>query len=287
MVKQARLQSARNSSVYKLGVRIPRTRKEAIAIDVTNDSKWQEAIQTELDQIHEYSTFHDLGRNTQAPEGYQRIYVHNVFDVKHDLRRKARLAAGGHMTATGKERVYSGAYLEACTKEMVYFVAGPEFGDLAGHTLIIVKALYGLRTSGARFHERLPDTLRDLGYVPCFADPDVWKKDSGTHWEYVCVYVDDLLAMMTKPEEFYEKLTNLGYKLKGVGPPKCHLGGDIYRDQNGTLAWGAKSYIQRLLANFERVFGEKPKEYQTPMVPAMHLELDLSEEIQTSEGIKQ
>ena len=44
-------------------------------------------------------------------------------------------------------------YLEAKTKEKVYIVAGPEFGELQGHTLIIYKALYGLRTSGARFHD--------------------------------------------------------------------------------------------------------------------------------------
>ena len=40
------------------------------------------------------------------------------------------------------------AYLEAQTAEKVYIVAGPEFGDHEGHTLIIFKALYGLRTSG-------------------------------------------------------------------------------------------------------------------------------------------
>ena len=55
------------------------------------------------------------------------------------------------------------AYLEAYTKEKVYCIAGPEFGDLAGHTLVIVKALYGLRTSGARYHERFADT----GYEFC------------------------------------------------------------------------------------------------------------------------
>eukprot|EP00977_Amphora_coffeiformis_P013245 scaffold3415_cov115-Amphora_coffeaeformis.AAC.1 len=44
------------------------------------------------------------------------------------------------------------AYLEAYTKEKVCTIAGPEFGPLQGHMLIIDKALYGLRTSGARFH---------------------------------------------------------------------------------------------------------------------------------------
>jgi hypothetical protein len=46
----------------------------------------------------------------------------------------------------------SSAYLEAFTLEKVCFIAGPEFGPLAGHLLTIVRALYGLRTSGARWH---------------------------------------------------------------------------------------------------------------------------------------
>ena len=47
------------------------------------------------------------------------------------------------------------AYLEAYTKEKAYFIDGPEFGELEGHTMLIVKAHYGLCTSGACFHERL------------------------------------------------------------------------------------------------------------------------------------
>jgi hypothetical protein len=42
------------------------------------------------------------------------------------------------------------AYLEAKTSELVYSIAGPEFGDLEGHVLIIYKALYSLRSSGLR-----------------------------------------------------------------------------------------------------------------------------------------
>ena len=51
-----------------------------------------------------------------------------------------------------KLEVYStdigNAYLEAQTSEKVYIIAGPKFGEREGHTLIIFKALYGLRTSG-------------------------------------------------------------------------------------------------------------------------------------------
>ena len=42
------------------------------------------------------------------------------------------------------------AYLEGKTKEKVCIYGGPEFRDLGleGHLLVIVRALYGLKTSG-------------------------------------------------------------------------------------------------------------------------------------------
>jgi hypothetical protein len=51
-------------------------------------------------------------------------------------------------------------YLETKTKEKVHIVAGPEFGSLDGHTLLIDKALYGLRSSGLCWHQRFADVLR-------------------------------------------------------------------------------------------------------------------------------
>ena len=48
-------------------------------------------------------------------------------------------------------------YLEAKTKEKAYIVAGPEFGSLEGHTLLIDKG------SGLCGHQRFVDALRDMG----------------------------------------------------------------------------------------------------------------------------
>ena len=38
----------------------------------------------------------------------------------------------------------SSAYLEAYSQEKVCFIAGPEFGPLEGHLLVLVRALYGV-----------------------------------------------------------------------------------------------------------------------------------------------
>jgi hypothetical protein len=56
------------------------------------------------------------------------------------------------------------AYLEATTKEKVYIIGGIGFEKLEGHTLAIYKALYGLKSSGARWHEKLVNSLRMLGF---------------------------------------------------------------------------------------------------------------------------
>jgi hypothetical protein len=47
--------------------------------------------------------------------------------------------------------------------------------------MMIVNALYGLRTSESRYWERFADTLRDMGFEPCWADECVWMRDAGTH----------------------------------------------------------------------------------------------------------
>ena len=40
--------------------------------------------------------------------------------------------------------------------------------------MMVVRALYGLKSSGAAFREFLAETLYDLGYRPSMEDPDVW-----------------------------------------------------------------------------------------------------------------
>eukprot|EP00957_Ditylum_brightwellii_P160278 12201682-Ditylum_brightwellii.AAC.1 len=66
------------------------------------------------------------------------------------------------------------AYLEAYTNEKKCFIAGREFQDYGheGHLMLIVNALYGLKTSGTRFHEKFAETMYQLGFMPS-------KEDSG------------------------------------------------------------------------------------------------------------
>ena len=315
-VNQAKLHSFRHKPVYMFGVLVPRNYDQAIQLDRENGNNlWQESVDKELAQIDEYDTFQDKGKGFNPGSGWKKIRVHLVFACKHDGRRKARLVAGGHLTDTPIDSVYSSvvslrgirilaflgelngldiygtdignAYLESYTQEKVYIVAGPEFGDRYGHTLIIVKALYGLKSSGLRWHERLSDVLRAMGYIPSKAEPDIWMRDCGDHWEYIAVYVDDLFIVSKNPAAIIETLMQeYNFKLKGSGPISYHLGCDFMRDEDGNLCYQPRKYIEKLLANYERLFGCKPKQCSSPLVEGDHPELDTSELLDL-DGIKQ
>jgi hypothetical protein len=185
----------------------------------------------ELQQIYDYQTFEDKGNHTKVipPTGYKKICFHFVFEVKHDGRHKTRLVANGHLNVIPLDSVYSGvvsikgfrlviflaelnslelwatdignAYLESYTSEKVYIIAGPEFGSFEGHVMIISKALYGLRSSGARWYDRLAHFLREVDFCSCESEPDIWMRKHGKLYEYVTVYVDDLPIAMKSPKE--------------------------------------------------------------------------------------
>ena len=65
-------------------------------------------------------------------------------------------------------------YLTAQCREKIWTRKGPEFGSESGCIMIVVRALYGFKSSSAAFRALLTETLYDLGYLPTKADPDVW-----------------------------------------------------------------------------------------------------------------
>jgi len=142
----------------------------------------------------------------------------------------------------------------------VYIIAGPEFGDREGHVLIISKALYGLHSSGLRWSERLADVLREMGFFTSHCEKDIWLRDMGDHYEYIAVYVDDLMIVGKDPDSIIKILMEkYQFKLKGTGPIEFHLGCDFFRDEEGVLCYAPKKYIKKILENYRRIFGTWPK----------------------------
>jgi len=105
---QAKLQSFRHKPVYMYGYKVPRNYRQALEFDDENgNNKWRIATEVELAQIDEYDTFKDMGEGYHPGSDWKRIDVHLVYAVKHDGRHKARLVAGGHLTDTPIDSVYS------------------------------------------------------------------------------------------------------------------------------------------------------------------------------------
>ena len=156
---------------------------------------------------------------------FQDIKCHMIFDVKMDLTRKARFVAEGHMTEAPASTTFSGvvsrdsvriafliaalnnieimacdvgnAYLNAPCREKVWFTAGSEFDSRQGTVVKVVRALYGLKSSGAAWREMFNSSVLEIGFVPTIADPDVNRKPCAKengfkYYEYLLVYVDDV-----------------------------------------------------------------------------------------------
>ncbi len=164
---------------HKFGIEIPKTVKEALALDRKNgNTLWADAIAKEMREVR--IAFNILPDGSSAPIGYQKIPCHMVFDVKMEvLRLKARLVAGGHLTKAPATITHASvvshetvrpaltfaslndleakvgdvlnAYITAPVKEKVWTILGPELGLDSGKSAIIVRALYGLKSAGAAF----------------------------------------------------------------------------------------------------------------------------------------
>ena len=311
---------------HKYGIELPHSVEEALAIDRrTGTDFWRKAIEKEMKNV---GIAFEFPADGEVPSGYKHIPCHMVFDIKSDLRRKARLVAGGHKTDPPKESTYSSvvsrdsvriaftiaalngldvlvgdvqnAYLNAPTKEKTYTTAGLEFGpDKVGQPALIVRALYGLKSVAARWRVHIAATLRDMGFKMCQADPDVWLRantrpsDGFQYYEYVLVYIDDLLIVSHDPKTVMQDLQRR-YTIKpdSIKPPDEYLGSEIRRytipdtqDPSNRDRWAmsADKYCKRALAEVETELeksGEKLKsKVTTPIADGYRPELDATPEL--------
>ena len=299
-VKQSWIRQVRESARYQHGFQVPKDYNDAIRLDKENSNiHWQDAMNLELTGK---AQFHN--GKAVTPDGFQKIRVHFVYAVKHDGRFKASIVADGHLTKEPVESIYSGvvslrslrmvvflsqlndlkiwgadvgiAYLEVYTDETLCTIAGPEFKELQSHPLIMIKALHGTHSGGARWHDRLFDILQELKFKPSKADPDVWMRPEpgGTYYEYIAVCVDDLAIAAKDPQAFCNELKKkYNLKLKGVGPLEYHLGCTYKKDPDGTPAADPRRYVNKILESYERMFKEKPRKSRPPIEGGDHPEL--------------
>jgi hypothetical protein len=302
---------------HKYGIQLPKSVEEALRIDAKNGTTfWREAIEKDMKNVSQAFRFND---DDSVPVGYKHITCHMIFDVKMvGLVRKARFVAGGHLTDPPVESVYSSvvtresirmmfliaalnildimgadvqnAYINASTKEKVYTTAGPEFGSNEGRPAIIVCAFYGLKSSGAHWHDHFTAIFTQIGFKSSKADPDVWmrkakKPDGFVYWEYILCYVDDILVVSHDPKNAMNMISHhVTFKPGSIQPPTSYLGATISQqtilDGNKDFpmkqVWtmSAQGYIKRAIEEVERELLQQnaylPKKVETPFSHGYH-----------------
>ena len=128
----------------------------------------------------------------------------------------------------------SNAFVTTTTSEKVYCIVSPEFGQKQGMTVIIEKALYGLTTSAARFHNHLADTFPSLNFNPTRFDHDVWIRSNTTKdgYDYICTHVDEFCIFSKELSMIVDKIKKI-YQVKSMSSPSYYLGNDFKRDSQG------------------------------------------------------
>eukprot|EP00956_Cyclotella_meneghiniana_P028509 scaffold66582_cov38-Cyclotella_meneghiniana.AAC.3 len=132
-------------------------------------------------------------------------------------------------------------------REKIWTTLGPEWGADQGKKAIVVRALYGLKSSGTAFREHLGKFMSDMSYTPLRkADPDLWMKEqankAGTdYYSYILCYVDDLLVLHHDPKRVMDRINkHLPLKPDSVGPLTFYLGAKLKKHtfKSGRQAWG-------------------------------------------------
>ena len=113
--------------------------------------------------------------------------------------------------------------------------------------MITTRALYGLKSAGAAFRSFLAITLDDMGFKPSDADPDVWlrpavKPDKEEYYEYVLIYVDDILSISCAPRLIMDQISQyFKFKNDNVEPPEMYLGAKLKKRSMGNYEYWTMS----------------------------------------------
>ena len=317
-----------HKTTHKFGIEVPKTVEDAIRIDTENGNHlWMDAIKKEMATVK--VAFNIVDDDYIIPPGYQEIRCHLVFTVKmENFQRKARFVAGGHTTEPPATMTYAsvvsretvrialtiaalnalevkasdiqGAYLTAPVKEKIWTRLGTEWGENKGKRATVVRALYGLKSAGNSFRSHLADCMRNLGYRPCLADPDLWYKpmtrpdDGFRYYAYLLLYVDDCLCVHHDAEGQLHELDKF-FKMKpgSIGDPDLYLGAKVKKTvlPNGVVAWGLSpsKYVQEAVKNVEEHLAKQggrklAKRASAPFPTGYIPELDQTRELDEKES---
>jgi hypothetical protein len=292
---------------YKYGLEVPKSWKDILRIDkAAGNTTWQDAVSKEVGALIQHQCFDFKSPDYKPPKEYQFCRLHFVYEIKPDLRHKARLVCDGSrvdprglstratvvksisvrlldiIADSQNLEVVTGdignAFIQAHTNEKIYTRCSSEFGDRAGCIAIIVRALYGLTTSAERFRTLFADFIRSLGFTPTRFDRDVWMRmrEAKDGFDYICTHVDDFKVAAKTPDVWVQRIAG-AFLIKEHGPRNYYLGNDYrYHDVQDMWTYGCTTYTKNAIEKVERIFGCLAKQSTPLPVKECHPELDES-----------
>jgi len=157
------------------------------------------------------------------------------------------------------------AYLNAETKEKIFTKCGLEFGpEMVNRIAIVQKGLYGLKSSGNRWHSHFTKAILQMGFTPSRYD--------GEGYDYIATYADDFLITAKDAWSYIRHLQSV-YTIKEPSHPEIYLGA-LYTgwpSQDWTIS--CKNYIKEAITRIECQYGTL-REEKTPSFMGDHPEQD-------------
>ena len=125
----------------------------------------------------------------------------------------------------------------------------------------------GLKSAGDSLRNHLADCMRNIGYLSCLSDPDLWFKeetrpsDGAKYYTYFLLYIDDCLVILQASDTDLHELDHF-FKINSgsIGDPNMYLGARLRKVvlENGVEAWAtsASKYVQEDVSNSEAYLHE-------------------------------
>lgn len=147
----------------------------------------------------------------------------------------------------------------------IYIKAAPGMEPKGSNTWLLIKSLYRLKQSGKRWYECLAKILRTMGYTATHADNCFFTNIKDTTFEYILVYVDDILYISNQKQKCDTFASELGkhFSLKTLGKVDKYLGVQITQSDKGFRL----SQKEKILELLEKCNVANAKPCNTPLQP--------------------
>ncbi|KAL0411352.1 UNVERIFIED_CONTAM: Retrovirus-related Pol polyprotein from transposon RE2 [Sesamum latifolium] len=281
------------------------------------DSKWLEAIKSEMDSMgsNQVWTLVDPSKGAR-PIGCKWVYKRKLGADGEISAFKARFVAKGYTQRPGVdfEETYSPvamaksirillaiakwydyeiwqidvktAFLNGFIKKEI-FMDQPEGFTAVGEEQKVCRlqrSIYGLKQAFRSWKTRFDEVIRGYDFIKNDYDPCIYKKISGSSVAYLVLYVDDILFIGNDVKMLGDIKAWLStqFSMKDKGEASYIFGIKIYRDRSRRmLGLTQSSYIEKVLKRF------KMEHSKRGLLPMRHgIKLSKKQSPKTNEELK-